>query len=229
MRLVILPGMDGGGALLAPFVAALPPWIEAEVFEYPHELPLGYEALEARVRARLASSREPVALVAESFSGPIAIRIAADPPAHLAAVVLVATFAALPFPAAARFAVTPLLFARPPPRAVLRRTLLSPASSDALVEGLRAAIERTAPAVMAHRIRAALEIDVRAELARVLLPVLVLEGRKDHLLRSLLRARHDLHAVTLDAPHLVLESAPEESAGAIAAFLAAHADPRSGV
>ena len=30
MRLVILPGMDGGGALLAPFVAALPPWIEAE-------------------------------------------------------------------------------------------------------------------------------------------------------------------------------------------------------
>ena len=226
MRLVILPGMDGGGALLAPFVAAFPPWIEAEVVEYPHALPLGYDALEARVCARLASSSEPVALVAESFSGPIAIRIAADPPAHLAAVVLVATFAALPLPAVARFAITPLLFARPPPRAFMRRTLLSPASSDALVEELRAAIQRTAPAVMAHRIRAALEVDVRAELARVRLPVLVIEGREDRLLRSLLRARRDLRAVTLDAPHLVLESAPEESAEVVAAFLRPLIDSR---
>ena len=224
MRLVILPGMDGGGALLAPFVAALPPWIEADVIEYPHALPLGYDALEARVRARLASSDERVAIVAESFSGPIAIRIAADPPAHLAAVILVATFAALPFPRAARFAFPPLLFARPPPRAFLRRTLLAPDSSDALVEGLRAAIARTAPAVMAHRIRAALKIDVRAELARVRLPVLVIEGRKDRLLRTLLRARRDLRTVTLDAPHLVLEAAPEESARAVAAFLRSHVD-----
>lgn len=219
MRLVILPGMDGGGALLAPFVTALPPWIEAEVIEYPHDLPLGYEALEERIRARLASSREPTAIAAESFSGPIAIRLAADPPAHLAAVVLVATFANLPFPRAARFAVTPLLFALPPPRAFLRRTLLAPDSSDALVDALRAAIARTTPAVMAHRIRAALKVDVRAELARARVPVLVLEGRADRLLRSLQHARPELQGVALDTPHLVLESAPLESAEVVAEFL----------
>lgn len=231
MRLVILPGMDGGGALLAPFVAALPPTIAGEVLEYPPDRPLGYGALESRVRAHLGASSEPTALLAESFSGPIAIRIAADPPPHLRALVLVATFAALPMPAAARFAVTPALFALRPPRAILRRTLLAPDSSDALVDALGAAIARTSPRVMAQRIRAALRVDVRAELASVQIPTLVLEGRKDHLLRPLVERGHDpvarlpadLRVVTLDTPHLVLEAAPIESASVVVGFLASGA------
>jgi|SRR5690606_17623729 len=219
MRLVILPGMDGGGTLLAPFEAALPPWIAPEVVEYPPDRRLGYGALESKARGHL-SSPEPAALLAESFSGPIAIRIASDPPPQLKALILVATFARLPLPAAVRFAVTPALFALRPPKALLRRTLLSSDSSDALVEALRAAIARTSPRVMAHRIRAALRVDVREEFESLRIPILVLEGRKDHLLRPLVHGRrHDLRVVTLDAPHLVLEAAPLESASVVAGFL----------
>jgi pimeloyl-ACP methyl ester carboxylesterase len=105
--------------------------------------------------------------------------------------------------------------------------LLRTPTPGGVVVVVAAAIARTSPAVMAQRIAAALKIDVRAELGRVRLPALVVEGRADRLLRSLVRGRRrDLQAVTLDAPHLVLEAAPEESARVVAGFLRSVGNPR---
>lgn len=226
MRLVMLPGMDGSGALLDRFAEALPSWISPEIIRYPPS-PLGYGALESRVRARLQSD-EPTALLAESFSGPIAIRVAAEPPPSLRALILVATFARLPLPAMARFLITPALFLTPPPRALLRRSLLDPDSDRELVEALRSAIARIPPQVLAHRIRAALRVDVRSELEAVRLPLLILQGRRDRLLRPLDRSHrgNDRNVVTLDAPHLILEAVPLESASVVTGFLKARVDER---
>jgi pimeloyl-[acyl-carrier protein] methyl ester esterase len=75
--LVLLPGMDGTGALRSEFVTALAPAIQSIVVSYPAERALGYIELEAVVRSKLPSDRSYV-LLGESFSGPIAIAIAAN-------------------------------------------------------------------------------------------------------------------------------------------------------
>jgi len=99
--LVLLPGLDGTGKLLTTFVQALAqvlcaPW-ETQVIAYPKDEPLGYDELERRVRGALPDDR-PFVLLAESFSGPIAIRIAASPARAMRGVILCGTFARNPYP-----------------------------------------------------------------------------------------------------------------------------------
>lgn len=95
---VLLPGMDGSGELFTPFVEALGPSIDARVLRYPADQPLGYAALTARVREALPADR-PYVLLAESFSGPIGVEIAAQAPPGMMGLVLCSTFARNPRPA----------------------------------------------------------------------------------------------------------------------------------
>src|ERR1700730_8223328 len=95
--LVLLPGLDGTGKLFVDFIRALGGGAECRVIGYSPDEPLGYEELEARVRAALPGDR-PYLLLGESFSGPIAMRIAANAPARLVGVILCGTFASNTYP-----------------------------------------------------------------------------------------------------------------------------------
>lgn len=80
-KLIILPGLHGTGTLHAEFLSALSGTFErSQVLAYPSDETLGYAELETLVRAELPGS-EPFVLLGESFSGPIALAIAAKPPA----------------------------------------------------------------------------------------------------------------------------------------------------
>ena len=96
-QLVILPGLDGTGARITPFLREMERTVQVRVLEYPPDQPLGYAELESLVRQGLPQGERYV-LLAESFSGPIAIRVAADPPPDLAGVILCGTFARNPLP-----------------------------------------------------------------------------------------------------------------------------------
>jgi pimeloyl-ACP methyl ester carboxylesterase len=74
--LVLLPGLDGTGKLFAEFVEALKSVVECVVVAYPCDQPMGYGELEGLVVSALPKDR-PFVLLGESFSGPLAIRIAA--------------------------------------------------------------------------------------------------------------------------------------------------------
>jgi pimeloyl-ACP methyl ester carboxylesterase len=76
--LVLLPGMDGTGDLFAPLVAALGPHMRTVIVRYPDE-PLDYASDEEIARAALPIGH-PFILLGESFSGPIAVSIAASAP-----------------------------------------------------------------------------------------------------------------------------------------------------
>eukprot|EP01136_Pigoraptor_vietnamica_P024202 Opistho-1_new@77020 len=97
VTLVLLPGMDGTGDLLDSFVAAMSPGIKVKVLRYPVAEVLDYEGLEVLVRDELPVD-EPYVLLGESFSGPVAISIAASRPPQLAGLVLCCTFARNPLP-----------------------------------------------------------------------------------------------------------------------------------
>ena len=91
MRLLLLPSMDGTGLLFEPLVQALPPSLQARAVAYPPDQPLGYNDLLPLVQATAAEGGDFV-VVGESFSGPLALMLAADRPVDLPCVVLCASF-----------------------------------------------------------------------------------------------------------------------------------------
>ena len=172
-------------------------------------------------------ARGPCTIVAESFSGPIAIRIAAAAPPGLRALVLVASFGRSPLPRSLGWlagAAKPALFRVRPPEAALRALLLGQDAPAALVDEVVRAVGRVPPEVLARRLREVSEVDVEAALASIRVPVLYLAGSRDRLVGGRGAARlaerlPGMETVTLDAPHLVLQARPAESASVILAFL----------
>lgn len=97
MKLVLLPGMDGTGRLFAPLLSRLDESLEPVVIAYPEHEQLDYGQLHQFVRARLPEG-EPFVLLGESFSGPVALTLAAAAPAGLCGLILCATFMRNPMP-----------------------------------------------------------------------------------------------------------------------------------
>jgi pimeloyl-[acyl-carrier protein] methyl ester esterase len=223
---LLLPGIDGSGRLFAPLLAAGPRHFESRVVPFPTDAALGYDELLSLVRAAIPSGGEPWLLVAESYSGPLAIRLASERPPGLRAVVLAATFLVRPLHPLLhpiRGLVGARFFGLPMPPPVVRHFLAGPGAPDALVAEVQAAVTAAGPAVMARRSADALRVDVRSELARVTVPVLYLAPTRDRLLRDVapevLAARPDAEVVRLVAPHMILQRQPHASLRAIEGFL----------
>src|SRR4051812_42890566 len=102
ITLVLLPGMDGTGQLFDLFVSALSGEFEIKVAAYPTSTPLGYAELEAIARETIPKEG-PYVILGESFSGPIAISLAASAPAQLKGLILCCTFIRNPRPALSFF------------------------------------------------------------------------------------------------------------------------------
>lgn len=225
-RALLLPGLDGSGRLFAPLLDADPRAFHAEVLSYPPDEPLGYDELVARVRRRLPRGR--FVLLAESFSGPIAVRLAAERPPALAALVLAATFLHAPLNPLLhpiRGLVGARFFGLPMPAAVVRWFMAGNDAPDALVREVQRAIGAVSPEVLAHRSTAALQVDVRGDLARVNVPLLVIAPTRDRLIRTdvaeeVLALRPDAEVALLEAPHMVLQRCPHASLARIEEFLA---------
>jgi pimeloyl-ACP methyl ester carboxylesterase len=171
--------MDGSGLFFDEFVSKLEG--RSIVVSYPPAQPLGYERLGQHVRSRLPSD-EPFVLLAESFSGPLAIALAANPPPQLKALVLVCTFARLPVPSlvsrlARRFVgLLPLWRA---PTSLAARMLLGRFRSEAKESLLRRAIGTVTPEVWKARLKAVLSADETSSLCRIGVPVLYLRASED--------------------------------------------------
>lgn len=219
MRVVVLPGLDGWAEPRRAFAEALPAWARPERVEYPPEQSLGYDALERRIRGEWIA--ESTVLVAESFSGPLAIRIAADPPRGLRGLVLVASFARVPVPRAARHLVHGRLVGAPP-EAFLRAFLVGRDAPEDLVRMASDAIAAVPRQVLTHRLREAMSADVRPELARVPVPIMAIAGARDRVIfwgDTLTAVRPDIRREVLEAPHTVLQRRPNEAASLVAEWL----------
>ncbi len=231
---LLLPGLDGSGRLFGPLLAAGPRGFEPRVVPLPAGAPRGYDGYLEALRPALPR-RGPWALLAESFSGPLAVRLAAERPPGLAALVLVATFLHRPLqPWLAPLAplVGTPLFSLPLLPPAIRLLLAGFDAPDGVVEEIRAATAAVPAAVLARRARAALAVDVRAALAATEVPLLYLGPRGDRLLRTdvaedVLAARPDAAVAHLAGPHTILQVRPQACLARIEPFLAAAASARA--
>jgi pimeloyl-[acyl-carrier protein] methyl ester esterase len=222
MRWILLPGLDGTGDFFEPFIRELPAGVEATPIRFPRDQPLGYEELFEYVRQRLPA--EPFLLVAESFSGPLAVRLAAAEPPGMIGAVVSASFVRNPLPSWLRFLARPALFSANLPEWVMRAVLAGNTAPPQIRHLARKVMRDHEPEVVAHRARAALQVDATEALKTCRLPLLFLTGDRDNLIRRhnrrlVERLRPDVKIVSFDSPHFLLQLHAREALAAIEAFL----------
>jgi pimeloyl-ACP methyl ester carboxylesterase len=222
-HLVLLPGMDGTGELFAPLLAELPLSLAVTVVRYP-DRPAGLAELVAVARAELPRDR-PYVLLGESFSGPVAVSLAAARPPHLRGLILCASFLTCPNPLLRVLRpLAPLATPKLLPDFVAQRALLGRFATPGLRALQRRALDHVSSATLTARLRAIADVDVRRELGALDLPSLYLRGSADRIVpgrfgaQFLATARHG-RLVDIDAPHFLLQARPREAAAEILAFL----------
>jgi pimeloyl-ACP methyl ester carboxylesterase len=220
----LLPGLDGTGKLFAKFIQSVGAVIDAHIIAYPADQPLGYEELESRVRLALPQNR-PFVLLGESFSGPIAIRIAAAAPPGLVGVILCGTFAKNPYPLL-RWA-GPLAFLLPIkslPRWLRAPLMWGSTTAARAPRKAERAIAGVAGAVVRRRIAALLTVDASDSLARIEIPALIIYARQDRVVPFAATQWLSLklpaaRVAPIEGPHLLLQAKPQECAAAVAEFI----------
>jgi pimeloyl-[acyl-carrier protein] methyl ester esterase len=224
-KLVLLPGMDGSVELLRGFVAALAEGLEAETLWYPPDQWMDYRDLAGTLRGAM-SVDEPFVLVAESFGVPLAILIAALEPPNLQGIVLCAGFATSPVRGWKRSVLrdlAPLLSHVAVPEIVARYWMVGDKAPRALVQSVRDSVSWVTPKVLSSRVREALHVDVRAELAQVKVPILYVQPTRDRLVDAVcveeMRMVKAGRMVAIDGPHLLMQAEPALCAEAVKEFV----------
>ncbi|HET9472467.1 MAG TPA: hypothetical protein VFO82_01155, partial [Steroidobacteraceae bacterium] len=209
-RLVLLPGLDGTGELFAPLVRALDGF-PTQVVAYPPDRAMTYAEHEAHARARLPDAEDFV-LLAESFSGPVGIALAAARPARLKGLILCATFAANPLPifGPLRRWMAILPAAQIPP-GFMAPWLYAGRSTPELRRAHAAAMARVSAQVIRARVAAILGVDQRALLPKITVPMMYMRARHDRMIpasagRAILALRPDVELSEFDAPHFLLQT-----------------------
>jgi pimeloyl-ACP methyl ester carboxylesterase len=223
-QVVLLPGLDGTGLLFEPLIEMLPPNLEPVVVQFSNDDPVGYEGLLPSVRRALPVDA-PFLLVAESFSGPLAVMLAHERPSGLLGIVLSATFVKNPLPWAniLPHALVKAERALSLPDALAFTALLGEYRSPRLEGLLDRARKALTPRAVRVRLEAASHVDVTSELRECVVSVLYLRAERDvivprHCASAILNERPDTRVIELDAPHCLLQTRPRECAAAIAEF-----------
>jgi len=185
-----------------------------------------YDTL-TRLAAGALPADGPVVLVGESFSGPIAIRLAAALERRLKALVLCCSFARNPRPGLAWLARAIDWLPSPGvlPSKVTEHALLGSRASAESRRLLAEALARLPDAVMRARLRMVLGVDTTRELAAVHGAVLYLQATQDRIVppgaaTHIQRLQPRTVVIHLAGPHGLLQAAPAASAAAMTSFLA---------
>lgn len=219
-----MPGLHGTGTLFARLQRAAS-GLRVSALSYPLDGPQDYAALQARLAPELKARSGAYVLVAESFAGPLALRVGAEHPRGLAAIVLVNSFVAAPFEkrgfgialrALAAIGAPLLGQIGQAPEALLRRYMIGDDAPEELLREVQAAVRALPPRVLAARIRTVLGANETQAYLHTQLPIFYVRSNQDRLvgeqaLQTLIRLRPGLQLHRMDGPHLLLQRHPERA------------------
>jgi pimeloyl-[acyl-carrier protein] methyl ester esterase len=222
--LVLLPGMDGTGELFGPLLEALPLELAVTVVAYPDRAAT-YDEHVAVARAELPRGR-PFVVLGESFSGPVAVRLAAAAPPGLRGVILCASFLSCPNRALGLLrSLTPVASPKLLPTFIAQASLLGRFATPALRSMQTRALGHVSSSTLTARLRAMADVDVRDELRSLAVPTLYLQATEDRIVDARFGAEYAACArqpavESIEGPHLLLQSNPSATAAAILSFIA---------
>lgn len=223
-KLILLPGLDGTGRLFEDLVDALSGDIDCTVVKYPNNAGDDYGNL-ASFSATCIPESEPCYLLAESFSGPVGVMLAAEH-RNIEGLVLACSFISNPHPALAfTRPLVPFLPVRNGPAVLKSALALGKWQTPALREKVRNAVSMTPENVLRARLRQVLAVDVREQARKIRAPVLSIKATHDRLVpartfRLLARCVPQATLVEFEGPHFILQVKPEECARAVKNFIA---------
>jgi len=226
ITLLLLPGLDGTGDLFEPLLSKLPPEVSTQVVRYPTDRALSYAELLTYVTECLPAEK-PYIVLAESFSTPLAVSLAARHPRNLRGLILCAGFVTNPARGWLRFLQAlawPLWCRRGIPAAAVSHFLVGRNAALELQQRVVRTIQSVPPAIIAARIRFVARCDVRRELASVSVPTLYLQPTDDRLvtprsLEEIQKEKPDIQVVQVAGPHFLLQREPSRATQVIADFV----------
>jgi pimeloyl-[acyl-carrier protein] methyl ester esterase len=212
-----MPGLDGSGRLLAPLVPLLEPHFELVFVTYP-DLDTFTDYVDCAQNQLPATPG--FSLLAESFSGPVAVALMAQQPDHFGPSVLAATFARSPLATLTRMAnqIPEQMFSI----GALSEFFLGPheigEEDPSETQPLPLNVtEQLDGNLLKHRISVLSRIDVSALLPGIEVPILYLRAMRDGVVSEsdaqlIQEYLPNVHRVDIDAPHLLLQSRPQQCA-----------------
>lgn len=227
-HIVFLPGIDGTGISFEPLRALLPRNAQVTVVRYPVDRRLDFEETVAWAREQIPGGRADWIVLAESFSGPVAVRLLGCGHIKAKCLILSSTFARPPRPLLLKLArclpLAPLL-RLPLPRFLLRHVIEGGEETIDLFLGLWQRVKKRVPMkVLAHRIEIVGWVDVRPWLPRIAVPCLYIQATADRSvpaasLFDFIELVPDLRVKRIRGPHFILQARPEASLAAIRHFV----------
>jgi len=209
-----LPGLHGTEELYGFVREKFPAGTLSEFINLPSSGKQDYQSLCEWLDNELAKGGKRI-LIAESFSGPLAIRLANKRPDEIAGIVLAATFCDTPLNPG--FALLPLrpLFMVKPPRKALRHFLIGDDASEANVAKLRAVIQSIPASALSKRVRTVLQLMEQDNPQLPDLPMLILQASNDNLIpweaqRKLEACYPNASVHWIESPHLIFQSYPDD-------------------
>ncbi|MDH3535190.1 MAG: alpha/beta hydrolase [Gammaproteobacteria bacterium] len=222
--LVLMPGLEGNGKLFAPIIPLLQSHFELSIVTYP-DLDSFTDYIGC-ARNQLPDA-PGFSVVAESFSGPVAMALMAQEPERFGRSVLAATFARSPLATLTRMAnyVPRQMFSI----GALNEFCLDVCAADnedsSETQPLPLNVmEQLDGAVLKHKIAVLSRIDVSALLPSIAVPILLLRAVRDRIVseadaQMIEQYLPDVERIDIDAPHLLLQTSPQQCAELIVKHL----------
>ena len=208
MNIIILPGLDGTGLLAPKLRHALEGNHSVTTLAYPPHL-CRYEDILEWTKSQLPN--DDFILVAESFSGPVAVLLGAEAPPKLKGIAFVATFARrpvnLPVFLAYLIEIMPLrswLIAK-----LAQPFLMGKWENRAFTDQFRQVLYKVPASILSKRLADVLKVDVVDALKRIDVPILYLRATKDRLIPA--KMAQDFAGVSgrvqdIEGPHFLLQA-----------------------
>ena len=207
----LLPGLHGTDALFEKFHSALPDQQECEQINLPEKGKQDYQTLGDWLDNHLPHRKDKKRLIiAESFSGPLAMMIAAQRADEVAGIVLASCFCDAPHnPGIALLPLRPLFMVKPH-RKALEHFLVGKDASDQDIEELAQVIQTIPSSTLTKRVRAILELEEGDTPRLKDTPMLLLQAQDDNLIPWEAQQRLEAHYPNarvhwIPSPHMILQ------------------------
>ena len=223
--LVLLPGFDGSGRLFSPLHKELSDSVNTIVLSYPSDKVMTYYDLCHYLKDELPDS--PYVILGESFGGPLTLMLSKYANENLKGIILCVSFVKNPQVLFSKF-IRPFLkpkhLQKETPAVYIKTMLTNGVANVKLIKNIQAATRELTRDVYFYRLREIADVDVTNILEKCELPILYLRAKKDRLVyeSSMKWIQEKGKNVTVDyfdAPHMLLQTQPKQSAMVIQKFL----------
>ena len=214
---VLMPGFDGTGDLYQGLIEELGNELGSVVVCYSSNNSLGEYVDEAISQA---PKNQPIILIAESFSGPIALEIVDRGELDVRGLVLSATFLSPPLKPAIELGLKMPIFPKSIKKQTAKSFCLNGVGKEDVVSAVNASVASMSKSAIKSRLSALLEMDAAAAASQCEIPVLYLQASQDRLISSsrsddLVDALSNCGREIIDAPHLLFQANPESATESI--------------